>query len=156
MNSACLLIGSNIEPERNTQRALAMLRSMVTVDQVSRAWVIPSFGSPGPDFINLAVQISTGLSKAELKSMVISEIERKLHRVRSSDKNAPRTIDLDIILFNDELQDPEIWRRPYVVLPVADLEPELRHPSNDLSLREIADKIQRATPFRQIDNFPLA
>ena len=107
---------------------------MVQVERVSRAWVIPSFGSPGPNFVNFAVQISTGMTRDELKEKVIAEIEHRLKRVRSSDKNAPRTIDLDIILFNDELVDTEIWRRPYIALPVADL--------------------VQSTPARLMDDFP--
>ncbi len=155
MNSACLLVGSNIEPIQNTRKAMAFLRSMVQVERISRAWVIPSIGSPGPDFINFAVQIATVFTKEELKTNIIAEIERTLKRVRSSDKNAPRTIDIDIILFNGELIDTEIWNRPYVALPVADLVPDLPHPGDDLSLHEVARDMQLTTPVHLLDDFPL-
>jgi len=154
MNSACISIGSNIEPIHNTQQALILLQSMVQVERVSRAWVIPSFGSPGPNFVNFAVQISTGMTRDELKEKVIAEIEHRLKRVRSSDKNAPRTIDLDIILFNDELVDTEIWRRPYIALPVADLVPGLVNPGDHRLLREVASDMQQSTPARLMDDFP--
>jgi 2-amino-4-hydroxy-6-hydroxymethyldihydropteridine diphosphokinase len=127
---------------------------MVWVDRISRAWVTPSFGSPGPDFINIAVQISTDLGKKEIKEKVISQIEQKLKRVRNSDKNAPRTIDLDIILFNGELVDTEIWRRPYVALPVAELAPNLVHPGDNRLLHEIAGDMQQSIPARLMENFP--
>jgi len=151
MNSAILLIGSNIEPERNSRQAISLLQSMVRIERFSRPWVIPSFGSPGPDFINIAVQISTELSKEEIKQDVIGTIENQLGRVRQGNKNAPRTIDLDIILFNGELIDKDIWRRPYVVLPVADLAPELARPGDHLLLHEIADGLQASLPVRVMD-----
>jgi 2-amino-4-hydroxy-6-hydroxymethyldihydropteridine diphosphokinase len=146
MNTAYLLVGSNIEPLHNAQQAMILLRSMVQIERISRTWVIPSIGSPGPDFINFAVEIKTDLGRVELKEKIISQIEQALKRVRSSDKNAPRTIDIDIILFNGELLDSEIWHRPYVALPIADLAPDLHYPGGQIPLREIAQEMQLTTP----------
>ena len=144
MNTAILLVGSNIDPVQNTQKAMTLLESMVQIEKTSRTWEIPSIGSPGPNFINFAVQIRTSLTSSELKDKVISPIEQSLKRMRSSDKNAPRTIDIDIILFNGQLLDPNIWIRPYAALPMADLAPDLIHPDTGLRLREIAAEIERS------------
>jgi 2-amino-4-hydroxy-6-hydroxymethyldihydropteridine diphosphokinase len=138
MNSAFLLIGSNIDPEKNTRKAMQLLHSMVEITAVSRTWEIPSIGSPGPNFINFAVGIRTLLDAAEIKQQVIGKIETDLNRIRSKDKNAPRTIDIDIIVFNDNLLDIEIWNRPYVALPISDLLPELKRPRDSIKLREVA------------------
>ena len=100
MNSAILLIGSNIDPLENTRCAMAMLRGMAEITAISRIWEIPSMGSPGPNFINFAVEIMTHLSASEIKQQVNGKIETALKRERSSDKNAPRTIDIDIIVYN--------------------------------------------------------
>lgn len=143
MNTAFLLVGSNIDPVQNTQKAMTMLGSMVQIEKTSRTWEIPSIGSPGPNFINFAVQITTSLTRSELKD-VISGIEQSLKRARSEDKNAPRTIDIDIILFNDELLDPKIWSRPYAALPMAGLVPDLIQPDTGLRLREIALEIEHS------------
>ncbi len=56
-----------------------------------------------PNFLNAAVLIETDLTAAELKEQVLQVIERELGRVRTADKNAPRTIDLDIALFGDQV-----------------------------------------------------
>jgi len=154
MNTAFLLVGSNIDPVLNTQKAITLLGERVQIEKTSRTWEIPSFGSPGPNFINFAVQITTSLSSSELKDKVISQIEVSLKRVRSSDKNAPRTIDIDIILFNGELFDPNIWSRPYSILPMADLAPDLIHPDSGLRLHEIAQEIERSGMVKlYIDHF---
>jgi 2-amino-4-hydroxy-6-hydroxymethyldihydropteridine diphosphokinase len=142
MNSAYLLIGSNIEPVQNIQKALVLLRSKVKVIEISRAWETPSYGSPGPNFINLATQILTGYDLNQLKQNVIASIERSLKRIRTADKNAPRTIDIDIILFNDEILEKAIWELPHLILPFADLLPKLKRPADSLNLCEISQEIQ--------------
>ena len=143
MNSAILLIGSNIDPLENTRGAMALLRGKAEIIAISRIWEIPSMGSPGPNYINFAVEMRTPLTASEIKKQVIGNIETDLKRVRSSDKNAPRTIDIDIIMFNNELLDQEIWDRPYIALPVSDLLPQLQQPQDGRKLHEIAPKLMR-------------
>jgi 2-amino-4-hydroxy-6-hydroxymethyldihydropteridine diphosphokinase len=142
MNSVYLLIGSNIDPIKNTQQALILLKSMTQVLRVSNAWETPSYGSPGPNFVNFAVQIITNLEFSALKENVARKIEQTLGRTRTSDKNAPRTIDIDIIIFNNEVIEESLWERPHVVLPMSELIPELKHPTKDLNLCEISRQIQ--------------
>lgn len=141
MNSAYLLVGSNIDPVQNTQKALDRLRAKIEVVEMSRAWETPSFGSPGPNFINLAVHVLTGLDRRMLKEQVIGYIEQGLGRVRTPDKNAPRTIDIDILIFNGEIIDNSIWDRPHVLLPLGDLLPDLKQPVTDRWLREICQEL---------------
>ncbi len=76
-------------------------------------------------------------------------MEHLLGRVRSSDPNAPRTIDVDISLFNDEvltlgkrrIPDPEILLYPHIAVPLADVAPDYRHPETGETLADIAARM---------------
>jgi 2-amino-4-hydroxy-6-hydroxymethyldihydropteridine diphosphokinase len=148
LHRACLSLGSNIEPTANIPRAVALLRQACKVEAISSCWETQAVGSDGPDFINLAVLLATERNAQQLKTEVIAEIEAKLGRVRSQDKNAPRTIDLDIILFDGAQLDKNLWQRVFVALPVSELLPELLHPESGQSLREAALALNRQSPAR--------
>jgi 2-amino-4-hydroxy-6-hydroxymethyldihydropteridine diphosphokinase len=107
-----------------------------------------------PNFLNLAVLIETDLNPCQVKEKIIQPIEIELQRVRQADKNAPRTIDLDIILYNDEildyvpenglvhhLPDPDLKRFAHVAVPIAELAPNKPHPETGQPLSEIADQL---------------
>jgi len=80
---------------------------------------------------------------------VIDRIEEELGRRRGPNKNAPRTIDLDVILYGDqvlglrgrEIPDPDLLRYPHIARPAADIAPDWVHPQTSDSLRAIADRI---------------
>jgi 2-amino-4-hydroxy-6-hydroxymethyldihydropteridine diphosphokinase len=146
-NRAFVALGSNIQPERYLPQAVARLAARTRLLAVSRVYESRPVGrTDQPAFLNAAVLVETGLGAAAFKAQVLAEIERELGRVRTADKNAPRTIDLDLALWNDEvlevggrrIPDPEIVRRPFVARPLADLAPHYRHPEEDRSLLEIA------------------
>lgn len=142
MNTAYLLIGSNIDPVENTCRAMTLLHSLVDIVAVSRPWETESIGSPGPNYINLAVKISTDFDRTQLKEKVADAIEQALGRKRSEDKNAPRTIDIDVLVFENEIVEPKLWERPYEAIPLADLHPDLLHPITKIKLHEVSQKYQ--------------
>lgn len=145
MNTAYLLIGSNINPVENTCRAINQLRAMVNIIAASRTWETRSIGSPGPNYLNLALEISTDLDRQALKEKVIHSIERDLGRVRGEDKNAPRTIDIDILVFNGEVVEPKLWDRPYEALPLSDLLPDILHPGLNINLHAVAQKLIKSS-----------
>jgi 2-amino-4-hydroxy-6-hydroxymethyldihydropteridine diphosphokinase len=156
-------MGSNIRPELNLPRALRALTShpRLHVLDVSRVWHSEAVGSQGPPFLNAAVRLSLTpgwrVQPLELKYEVLRPIERALGRRRSEDRNAPRSIDLDLSLFGDlvlvedrsgrciELPDPEILTRAHVALPLADIAPSWRHPTDGRRLRQIAHELERGT-----------
>lgn len=127
MNTVFLLLGSNIDPDKNIPQALEALRNspQLEVIQVSSTWRTKAVGSEGDDFLNVAVHIHSNCELYCLKEMILGEIENRLGRIRTEDKNAPRTIDLDIIVFNDELLDTEIFELDHMILPFYDLLPGL-------------------------------
>ncbi|MDX1503828.1 MAG: 2-amino-4-hydroxy-6-hydroxymethyldihydropteridine diphosphokinase, partial [Thermoanaerobaculia bacterium] len=91
-------VGSNVEPERHLPRALRRLAGLGRLLALSRVWETPPVGAPGtPSFLNAAVLLSTRLGPAELRRR-LRELEAALGRRRGPARNAPRTIDLDLVL----------------------------------------------------------
>lgn len=127
MNEVYLLLGSNIDPEKHIPQALDALNKspLLEVKKISTTWRTKAVGTVSDDFLNVAVMITTGCELHCLKEMILGEIENNLGRIRTEDKNAPRTIDLDIIVFNDELLDPDVFELDHLTLPLADLLPDL-------------------------------
>ena len=142
MNEAIILIGSNIHPQNNIRDCLVLLMDSVTVIARSQIWRTKSFGSEGPDFLNLAIRVNTDLHEKQLKESILKKIEDRLGRVRLSDKNAPRTIDLDTIIFNDVVIDDDLWEKVFIAVPVAELKPSLCYPDSTRNLMGIAKKLK--------------
>lgn len=147
MNRAVVALGSNVDSEHNMREAARRLASRCKLVAISPVYETAPVGTTDqPRFLNAAALVETDLTASQLKSQVLQAIEQELGRVRTSDKNAPRTIDLDITLFNDQMldighrhiPDPDLLKYPHIAAPVADLVPEYRHPETGQTLREIA------------------
>lgn len=150
MNRAYISLGSNIDKERNLPAAVALLRQWAHVVAVSSVYeTIPMGLRDQPNFFNAAVLVQTELAPAALKQELLARVEERLHRERQEDRNAPRTIDADLALYNDEvrtyngraLPEPDVVRFVHVALPLAELAPDLPHPETGESLRTIANRL---------------
>lgn len=146
-----LTLGSNIEPEKNLFEAFDLLDAELGIEKVSGIYEAEAVGAPGtPRFLNAAIRVQTDQSPAELKSQVIRPLEARLGRIRTSDSNAPRTIDVDIAVVGDlilldaeaglEIPDPGILRWAHVALPLRDVAPAFLHPIEGVSLQEIGNR----------------
>jgi len=138
MNTVILGLGSNIVPEQNLPKALQQLSRFVKIDAVSSLWETAAIGSNGPAFLNAAASVRTEFDAAYLKTKILGEIETSLGRVRVADKNAPRTIDLDILVFNQTIFDQNIFSLDHLILPLAELVPDLRDAQSEKTLAELA------------------
>jgi 2-amino-4-hydroxy-6-hydroxymethyldihydropteridine diphosphokinase len=145
-HQVCLLLGSNIQPVKNLARGIDLLRQKIKIVRLSSVWESPPAGTSGPDYLNLAVIAITPLEAGELKEEILRPLENQLGRVRTADKNAPRPIDLDIILFNDQLVDPDLFLYAHRAVPVAEILPEFISPQG-LPLAEIASELAKNTPI---------
>ncbi len=143
MHQVYLSIGSNIEPETNLPKAVELLQKYGEVRKVSSAWESEAVGSDGPNFLNACVLFTTPLSKTEVKEQVIHAIETKLERKRSADKYAPRTIDIDIVLFDRQICDDKYWKQAFVVIPLAEIYPEYKNPITQESIRQAATRLHQ-------------
>ncbi|WP_298981940.1 2-amino-4-hydroxy-6-hydroxymethyldihydropteridine diphosphokinase [Caldilinea sp.] len=147
-----ITLGSNIDRERNIQRALAELERhpRLRVLAVSPVYVTPALGADGQpsgqaDFANAAVRAETDLEPAALRQ-ALRAIESTMGRVRTQDKFAPRPIDLDLAFYGREiietegrpLPDPDVLRFAHVAVPLADVAGEWVHPQTGQTLAEIA------------------
>ncbi len=143
LHQAYLSIGSNIQPEVNLPKAIELLGDYGEVKAVSSVWQSHAVGSDGPDFLNLCVLFATDLRQPyDLKEQIIRPIEAQLGRIRYADKNAPRTIDLDIVLFDDKPLNVEFWDYVFVVVPLAELIPDFLHPVSGEKLSRVSEQVQ--------------
>ena len=145
-------VGSNIEPERNITDALARLSKHVDITGISSFYKTTPFLRKNQDYyLNGVWQINTSISPEELKSGVLRTIEKELHRNRESDKYAPRTIDLDLLLFGDlviheenlTIPDPDICKRSFIAFPLSELNTDLIMPDTKKPLVDILSELSK-------------
>ena len=148
MKTVYLSLGSNVGGrEANLEAALARLPAPdLRVLRASPVYETEPVGYTAQGwFLNLVVEAETTLSPARLLSR-IGKIERALGRVRTVAKG-PRTIDIDILLYGNavvrtaalEIPHPRMAERRFVLAPLADLAPDLRHPVTRRTVREMLD-----------------
>ncbi len=128
-------IGSNIDRERNVASALSMLEERFGPLKVSSVFESEAVGFEGDPFFNLVVGFSTALSVQGVVSR-LAAMEERHGRTRNSKKFSARTLDLDLLLYGDEVQRvgklelprEEITRYAFMLEPLAELAPDRRHP----------------------------
>ena len=133
-----LSLGSNITPLKNLPRAVAMLRHYGEIIAVSSVWDTPPYGMTGPRFLNASLAVTTLFPPTQFKNLALRRIEIMMGRVRTYDKNAPRPIDLDIVIADGWIADSNIWDRPHLAVPLGELLPGLTHPTRRITLAQIA------------------
>ena len=133
-NTVYISIGSNIHPERFVPKAIELLKNNPHLDAFQVSSFYKSKALERPDqtpYSNGVARFQTTLDPLTLKTEVLRKIEYQCGRVREEDRFAPRTIDLDIILFGDlqiddetmTIPDPAIWEHAFVTIPLLQLEP---------------------------------
>lgn len=141
-----LAVGSNIDPERNILEALQRIQRHARVTGVSTLYRTEPLDRPDqPPFLNGVWRVATPTPARTFKFDGLRRIEQELGRVRTADKHAPRTIDLDIILYGhaviDEpdlrIPDPELRRYPFIFVPLLELAPDLVLPDTGERLATI-------------------
>ena len=118
-----------------------MLESIKAIGSISTAWYTPPVGTSGPNFVNAALLTYTDLTPENFKNEIIRPIEAQLGRIRSQNKNAPRTIDIDVLIWDQQILEPLIWEEAYLAVPVAELLPDLKSQDNEGNLKHTAQRL---------------
>ncbi|HBE93474.1 MAG TPA: 2-amino-4-hydroxy-6-hydroxymethyldihydropteridine diphosphokinase [Gammaproteobacteria bacterium] len=144
MTQVYVSIGSNQQPEQHIKHALALLEDRFAPIQKSPVYESVAVGFDGDNFFNLVVCFDTDMSLSDLDK-ALDDIERQCGRVRHLQRFAPRTMDLDLLLYGDlvrhdsELHIPrrEISRYAFVLKPLSDLAPLAVHPETGQTFEQM-------------------
>lgn len=146
-----LALGTNMgDREANLRRALEAMAPAVEVTQTSPVYETAPWGvTDQDDFLNQVVRAQTSL-KPDILLSFLKSIEAQLGR-EDSRRWGPRLIDLDILFYDDlvlemehlTIPHPHLHERAFVLVPLADLEPELRHPVLNQTIGEILKEVDQ-------------
>ncbi len=159
--SIFVAVGSNIAPESSILKALAALRQRVSVLATSAFYQSEPKGRRcQAPFYNGVWRIETPLPPEQVKFGVLREVEATLGRRRTGDKDAPRPIDLDLILYDDRvvstrelrLPDPDIYRYGFIAVPLAELAPDLVLPDRGVRVADL-DSANKKGELRLLEAF---
>jgi 2-amino-4-hydroxy-6-hydroxymethyldihydropteridine diphosphokinase len=145
MATAYIGLGANLGDRMTTLRmAVQRLETLGRITAVSSLYETEPVGYlEQPSFLNAVVALDTALAPADLIGGLLG-IERDLGRARSF-PNAPRTLDLDLLMVDDVILDtpelilphPRLHERAFVLVPLAEIAPQLAHPGSGMSMREL-------------------
>ena len=149
-HTAYLSLGSNINAEANIRSAMHALQTDFIDVSFSPVYRCPAVGFEGDDFINLAARIITELKPLELRNY-LADLENQHHRDRTAPRWSSRTLDIDILLYDDlylvspvlEIPRREILTAAFSLKPLADLAPDLVHPVTRERIGELWSRFPR-------------
>lgn len=160
MNAAFLCVGGNIGDRlANIQEAKRQLMGMgCDLETESAIYQTKAWGvAEAPDYYNQILKISTNLN-AEALMMGLLEIEKKMGRIRGDNRNASRTMDMDILFFNQEVINsdllevphPRLHLRNFVLAPLNEIASEFIHPVLNKTIRELLNECSDTSEVKKI------
>jgi 2-amino-4-hydroxy-6-hydroxymethyldihydropteridine diphosphokinase len=158
-----LSIGSNIEPELNLKSCASSLACHFTNPVWSPLYRSAAVGMVGDDFLNAMVMIHTEQSIESIYQL-LKKIEDCHGRIRSTNKFTNRTLDIDLLLYNDAVMDTpnitlpssEIITAAYVLIPLVDLAPDDMHPVTGKSYQDILKDLEHIHPDFRTNLHPIS
>lgn len=158
MNTVYLGIGSNVERERHIAAALDALAELFGELKISPVYESEAVGFAGDHFYNLVVGIKTDLSVGEL-SKCLREVEHNNGRQRGTERFSARTLDIDILTYGNTVGEvdgiylprAEVLQNAFVLLPLADIASDEKHPIAQKTYRELWASYDRSQKLWSID-----
>jgi 2-amino-4-hydroxy-6-hydroxymethyldihydropteridine diphosphokinase len=155
MAEVFLSIGSNIEREKNIASAVESLQERFGRLTLSSVYDTEAVGFEGAPFYNMVVGFESDVSVVEIVK-ILKEIEMQHGRQRISEKFSARALDLDLILYGDlilneehlQLPRPELMNYAFMLEPLSEVAPELRHPVTKERFAELWERFDK-TDLRQ-------
>ncbi len=158
-------LGSNLgDRVCNCVAAVRELSSVCRIEALSSLYETDPVGVKGeqPPYVNAVLKVASGLDPYALLE-ALQSIERRLGRLRSEERWAPRTIDLDLLLYDTLVVDspsltlphPRMHARRFVLVPLCEIEPTLIHPVLSRPVRDMLDGLRDDHAVRLLGPFPL-
>ena len=150
MHRVYVSIGSNIEPAKHVRLAVAALREVYGELLISSVYESEAVGFAGENFLNLVVGLDTDQS-VDAVNRTLHDIEDRYGRDRSGPRFSPRSVDLDLLLYDDlsmrmgklVLPREEITENAFVLWPLAEIAPQLMHPVLHRSMSALWEEFDR-------------
>lgn len=151
MPAVYVAAGSNVDPEHNLARAFAELARRFPGLRSSGWYRNAAVGFSGADFINAVVGFDTDHTLEQVLEQ-LHAVEALCGRARAAPKWAPRAMDLDVLLYGDRvcegspatLPRPDLLQRAYMLGPLAEIAPDVRHPTAHSTIAELWARFDRA------------
>ena len=143
MTAVYLGLGSNIDPERNLRMGVDELRRRFGDLELSATYRSKPVGFDGDDFLNLVVRLNADVSPEEIEAG-IEAIHALAGRRRGEERFSSRPLDIDLLLYGDLVRESprpclpraDILEYSFVLRPLAELAPDVRHPQTGLTMQE--------------------
>ncbi|MBT7950885.1 MAG: 2-amino-4-hydroxy-6-hydroxymethyldihydropteridine diphosphokinase [Gammaproteobacteria bacterium] len=137
-------VGSNIDRDENIRSGIRVLREQFNNVSISTLYETSAVGFEGDNFYNMVVSLETDLQPRELQEK-LHDIENQFGRTRGGPRYVSRTLDLDLLLYDDlvceeeGLQIPreDVTKFAFVLLPLSEMAGELRHPVSEKCYMDI-------------------
>lgn len=147
MPTVYVSIGSNVDREHNIRSSVSVLREYFPDLLLSSVYETEALGFIGDPFYNLVVGFETEKSASEIIDL-LHHVESQHGRLRGGEKFSSRTLDLDLLLYGQQVfsdQDiprAEITRYEFVLLPLSEIAPNFMHPTLKKPLQELWDAFE--------------
>lgn len=161
MARACLSLGSNLDPEAHLRAAIAALRARFGDVRVSNVYRTRAVGFEGGDFLNAAAVLETDLEPDALDAW-LHELEDAHGRDRSGPRYGDRTLDVDLVLYDDRIVDGpghlrvprDELRHAFVLRPLAEIAPDQVEPRSKRTLAQLwAESPERGVAMEAVAGF---
>ena len=160
MSTVFISIGSNIEREKHVRAGVKALKEKFGHLQLSSVYQADAIGFSGEAFLNLIVGFDTQLSAAQVDA-ILDNIEKDNGRTAEQKKFNPRTLDLDLVLYGNYISDDpnleipreEITRYAFVLEPLAEIAPLLKHPVTQQTYANLWERFDKSDLVQQRVNF---